>query len=247
MKDQLLLLLRLQSIDSRVKELQGTIDELPRQLASDREALAKLEALIEAEKARFTETDSWRKEQERLIEVEEEALRKAKLKLQAAKGPKDYAAANREIDNKRRSKSERESEVLKVMEALEKFRADIERHEAEVGKLREHVSGEETRIAKRIEELKREAGERAQGREEVAGALEANVLKRYEYVSKRRMVALASVKNGVCQGCHMAIPPQLNNELARHDSVHTCPRCQRIIYRQELLDELQGDGDAAAP
>ena len=41
----------------------------------------------------------------------------------------------------------------------------------------------------------------------------------------------------VCQGCHMALPPQLANMLARMQTIQTCPRCTRLIYRKELLEQ----------
>ena len=43
----------------------------------------------------------------------------------------------------------------------------------------------------------------------------------------------------------MALPPQLNNILARMESIETCPRCGRLVYRKELLE--QPTADAAAP
>ena len=33
----------------------------------------------------------------------------------------------------------------------------------------------------------------------------------------------------------MKLPPQLNNILARLESIETCPRCGRMVYRQELI------------
>ena len=42
----------------------------------------------------------------------------------------------------------------------------------------------------------------------------------------------------------MRIPPQVNNILARGESLETCERCGRIIYRKELLGEPAG---GAAP
>ena len=38
---------------------------------------------------------------------------------------------------------------------------------------------------------------------------------------------------------HMALPPQLNNVLARGQSIETCPRCGRLIYRKEWLEAQQ--------
>ena len=51
---------------------------------------------------------------------------------------------------------------------------------------------------------------------------------------------------GVCQGCHMALPPQLNNILARMESIETCPRCGRLVYRKELLEPKPDEAAAAA-
>jgi predicted CXXCH cytochrome family protein len=61
-------------------------------------------------------------------------------------------------------------------------------------------------------------------------------MKRYERTLVKRGTALAPVLKGVCQGCHMAVPPQLNNILARMDSVEICPRCHRILYRPDALN-----------
>ena len=49
-----------------------------------------------------------------------------------------------------------------------------------------------------------------------------------ELISSRIKDAVAPVVKGVCQGCHMALPPQLANVLARMESIQTCPRCRRV-------------------
>jgi predicted nucleic acid-binding Zn-ribbon protein len=36
----------------------------------------------------------------------------------------------------------------------------------------------------------------------------------------------------------MALPPQLNNILARMESIEMCPRCGRLVYRKELLEPV---------
>jgi len=42
--------------------------------------------------------------------------------------------------------------------------------------------------------------------------------------------AMAPVRNSICMGCHMNIPPQMYNELQRFDSLKLCPFCNRILY-----------------
>ena len=45
----------------------------------------------------------------------------------------------------------------------------------------------------------------------------------------------------------MALPPQLNNILARMESIETCPRCGRLIYRKELLEAKADEAKADEP
>jgi uncharacterized protein len=238
LKEQLLLLLELQRIDARVQELLAAIEALPARLVPAKRDLARLEAMLQIERDRLAENEAWRKEQEVLIELEDEAIRKAKAKLQNAKNSKDYTAANRELDNKRKSKSEREEEVLKMMEVLERSRAEMQAHEKDVNALREHLKAEDERVKKVVTELEAEARERSSGRDGMVVGIEPRLLDLYERIMKKRGgQAIAAVMNSTCQGCHMAIPPQLNNELAQLSSIANCPRCGRLLYRKELMDE----------
>ena len=237
MKNQLLLLLELQELDTKVQEARAAIKALPAKLEPAKKDLAKLEAMLQQEKARLQETETWRTDQESIIKQDEEAVRKAKTKLQAARNTRDYAAASREIDNKRRSMSEREDEVLKVIDALEKSRSEMEAHDKDVETLREHIREQEAALRSKTEELEAEAQSLESGRANLTEKIEPPLLKRYQVVLEKRGYAVALVDNGVCRGCHMSVPPQLNNILASGTSIESCPRCQRLLYRKELLGE----------
>ncbi len=235
LKDQLLLLLELEQIDSLVLEARKAMEALPARLAPAQQDLAKLEAMLQQEKDQLADTEKWRREQEAFIQDESEALKQAKIKLQAAKNTRDYAAASREVDHKRRSISDREEEVLKVIEAIEKSAEDIVAHDADVETLRQHVGAEETKLRSQLAELETQAGTHAVGRDDIVAKIPKATMKRYERTLANRGTALAPVVRGVCQGCHMTVPPQLNNTLARLDSVEICPQCKRILYRKDAL------------
>ena len=237
MKEQLLLLKELQVVDARILELRASMESLPEKLKPAKQDLAKLEALLDKEKAQLADTEKWRAEQEDLIRREEEAVKQAKVKVQAAKNARDYAAASREVDNKRKSLSDREDEVLKVTEPLQSTRASVEAHQRDVESLRGKIQEEEDELLARVRELEEEAKTFAREREEKAARVESSLLKRYHVVLRRRGIAVAPVKHGTCGGCHMALPPQLNNVLARFQTIESCPTCQRLLYRVELFDE----------
>ena len=91
-------------------------------------------------------------------------------------------------------------------------------------------------MADQQQALDAQLAEAKTARDAARGAVEKQWLKTYDTLSAKRGYAVAPVLKGVCQGCHMALPPQLNNILARMESIETCPRCGRLVYRKELIE-----------
>lgn len=235
MKEQLTYLLRLQAIDTRVRELETQRTSLPAKLEPLRRDLAKLEGMLTTERTKLTESETWKKQQSALLESDQLALRSAKSKLQASKNGKEYNAASREVDHKKKSIGDREVELKKMSEALGSSTTVIGERDQAVQGLRDQVAGEEARIAGRLGELDGEIAAASAGKAELRAKIEKGWLKTYDRMLSRG-VAVAPVLNGTCQGCRVRIPPQLNNILARMESLQCCERCGRIIYRQEMID-----------
>lgn len=236
MKDQLRSLLQLQAIDAKVRELEATIKSLPARLEPARRDLAKLEGMLAEEKKRLAETETFKKQQESMLEREVEALKAAKGKLGASKTGKEFNAATREIDNKKKAIQEREGEVKKLAEVVNTTGTQVTAHEGDVENIRQNLAGEEADVAARIQVLREEIEKVGAGRAELRAQIEKNLLKTYDSLASKRGYSVAPVAKGVCQGCHTALPPQLNNILARGESIESCPRCGRIVYRPEQLE-----------
>ena len=159
MKDQLTALLELQTADARVKELEGAIAKLPERLEPARRDLAKLESMVAAERARLDESQTWRRQQEAMLEREQEGLRQARAKLSASKNGKEYNAANREVDNKRKAILDREAELKKVVEAMTTSGVGADSHGKDVEALRDTLSVEEAKVAEQVSVLRVQADE----------------------------------------------------------------------------------------
>jgi predicted nucleic acid-binding Zn-ribbon protein len=245
LKEQLRLLKELQAIDSRRSEMRKSIEALPERLRPAKQDLAKLEAMLQQERTQLADTEKWRAEQEEIARRDEEAVRQAKAKLQQSRNSKDFAAASREVENKRRTISDREEELVKVISAIEAARLQLAQREKDVEALRQHVSTEEAALATRTAELQTELEQQESGRDAIATQLPVDLLRRYEQIQRRRVIALVPVVDGICKGCFMSLPPQLNNIIARCTSLESCPSCQRLLYRIEMMGEPEGDGQTA--
>lgn len=246
MREQLLNLLELQTCDVKVRELDTAAKQLPAKLDPLRRDLAKLQGMLDAERAKLAETDSWRKAQQELIDRERDAFKNAQNKLQASKNTKEFSAANREVDNKRKSISDRETELKKVAEASTATNTQLTARESDVQKLRDELAAGEAAMADQIKALDVQLVEAKAARDAARAKVDKNWIKTYDSLAAKRGYAVAPVIKGTCQGCHMTLPPQLNNILARMESIEMCPRCGRIVYRQEMVAP-RAEGDAPKP
>jgi len=235
-REQLLNLLTLQNCDVKVRELEAAAKKLPEKLDPLRRDLAKLQGMLDGERGKLAETETWRKSQQDMVDRERDALKAAQTKLQASKNSKEFGAASREVENKRKSIGDREGELKKVTEASTTSNTQLGQRDADVQKLRNELAESEAAMADQVNDLATQLAEARAARETARASVEKQWLKTYDSLVGKRGYAVAPVVKGTCQGCHVALPPQLNNILARMQSIETCPRCGRLVYRKELLE-----------
>jgi len=241
-RDQLLLLLQLQTCDAKVRELDTASKQLPAKLDPLRRDLAKLEGMLAAERAKLAETETWRKTQQEQIDRDREGLKAAQSKLQQSKNSKEFGAASREVENKRKAINDREAELKKVTEVTAQSTAQLQSRDGDVQKLRDELAANEAGMADQLGALAAQLAEAKVARDAARAQVDKQWVKTYDSLAAKRGYAVAPVVKGVCQGCHMALPPQLNNILARMESIETCPRCGRLVYRKDMIEPPKDEG-----
>jgi uncharacterized protein len=238
-REQLLNLLTLQNCDVKVRELEAAAKKLPEKLDPLRRDLAKLQGMLDGERGKLAETDTWRKSQQELVDRERDALKNAQIKLQGSKNSKEFSAASREVENKRKAIGDREGELKKVVEASSASTGQLAQRDTDVQKLRDELTESEAAMSDQVQDLDTQLADARRARDEARAAVDKQWLKTYDSLVGKRGYAVAPVVKGTCLGCHVALPPQLNNVLARGQSIETCPRCSRLIYRKEWLEAQQ--------
>jgi uncharacterized protein len=246
-REQLVLLLQLQQSDVKVRELESAVNQLPARLDPLRRDLAKLQSMLDGERNKLNETNAWRKAQQEQIDREREALKQAQNKFQASKNTKEFNASSREVENKRKAISDREAELKKVNEAAAQSTTQLEARDKDVEALRTELSNSEAAMADQLAAVRAQYADAVAVRDAARAQVETQWVKIYDTVAAKRGYAVAPVVKGVCQGCHMALPPQLSNVLARMESIETCPRCGRLIYRKELLEQTEAKTEPEPP
>lgn len=224
-------LIRLQNCDNRMRDIQTAREEGPLKIQGFEEGLKAMDQRLEAELGKLEEAKRQRREAERDIEDIENRIKKSNEKLVNIKSNKEYQAALKEIEGLGLKKSELEDKAIDIMEEIEILEERNVTANAERKRLQEDFEKARNEIIEDLKALDQELVKLEEERACLSQDIDIELLKRYDRIRKyKRGVAISPVVKGICQACHMGIPPQKFNELIRGEELMSCPHCMRIIY-----------------
>ncbi len=238
-------LIGLQSCDSRIMDIQDSKEKGPLKIQELEEGLNVMEGRLEEEIKQLEEHKRKRRNVEQEIEEIENRIEKSNEKLTNIKSNKEYQAALKEIDGLGAKKSLLEDNAIDIMEEIEIFEKRNIATNEEMEELKEGFENARNEIFEELKALDQDLAILERERERLSQAIDSDLLKRYNHIRKHKGgVAISPVIKGICQACHMGIPPQKFNELIRGKELMSCPHCMRIIYwgEDEGLKEAIGKG-----
>jgi predicted nucleic acid-binding Zn-ribbon protein len=241
LKEQILLLIKLQDIDSEIKRLTARKGALPEEKERLEEEREHFEKGIEEDKEQRDTLNQAHSDKEKELRGNIESAKKTKNRLLEVKTNKEYEAMLKEIENINKKNSSIEDEIINLLEEVEKAGTNLKEREAERVEYIKSNERDITRIDEEMDSidslLKKMLAEDATCRE----IIKPDLLKRYDVIKeKRNGQAVVPVWKEVCGGCHMNIPPQLYIELQKYEKVMLCPNCNRIIYWEDRDNNDQG-------
>ncbi|HDG97386.1 MAG TPA: hypothetical protein ENG73_04325 [Desulfobacterales bacterium] len=231
MRKKMKLLIALQNCDRRIEETSKKRDECPIRMASLDNEVRKAEASMNELEEKLEAVKKERRQVERDIEDLEARKKKSQAKLSSVSTNKEYRAALKEIEELDRNRSLFEDKALELMEQVEQLEGEIGAAAKGLEELKKRTEADKRAIQQEMKNLDECLDDLVKEREQLCAKVDRELLSRYNMLRERRGgLAVSPVISGVCQTCHMGIPPQKFNELIRGDSLMSCPNCQRIIY-----------------
>jgi hypothetical protein len=224
---------QLQSVDTQIASINQEKYELEETLKKDEEEYKETENRIADLNNQYAQLESEKKTKEAEIQQTNEMIKRWDIRLKEAKSGREYQAFMREINSAKRDIDEIENTVLKIMEELEKIDKTREEEKNKIAMIEKRLRETAEQRKKRISILAEQIKELELQKNEIAKNVTPSILSLYEQIKKQRHIAIVEVKKGVCQGCHMNIPPQLYNEVIMNNRLILCPHCQRILYYSE--------------
>jgi uncharacterized protein len=228
---QLRLLVKLQELELAIKQFEAAIAAKPHELDSLMRALDDVRTSTATHRKDLETLDKQRRQLEAAVTEEQYNLQKAQRKLLEVKTNKEYSAMVAEIEAFKQKIIGHEDAVLHVMELTEQHKQELQDLDRQVHEAEQRLMEGRRRNELELAVLRDTLAGRRQTRQEAVQQLERPAVDLYtRLLSGRKGLAVVGIRNGACQGCFLALPPQLIQEVRRNDRVLTCSHCQRILY-----------------
>ncbi|PIU83076.1 MAG: hypothetical protein COS68_05905 [Elusimicrobia bacterium CG06_land_8_20_14_3_00_38_11] len=234
MNEQLIKLIELQDIDSKIDDANNNIEKISGEINLLQETLVKKKEQIESAKKDITSSDILKKEKEVEIALIDEKIKKHNMELNAVKTNDAYKALLTEIETGKNEKLKIEDELLVLMETDEKNSKDIKNLQKDYEKLEKEFAGKKALFEN---DLKKETAvvlQLSEKRKTKLAELPKNIADRYENIRKNKNgAAVVMVEDNACGGCHRNLPIHIIDELKKGKDLITCNNCMRILYQKK--------------
>jgi hypothetical protein len=223
-------LLRLQEADKEIRRLQDEIAELPKRVAAIEQKLAGTKAQLEKAQAAVKADDAARRKHETSITDLRSKISKYRDQSLEVKTNDQYRALLHEIQFAEKEIAETEDKILELMVDADTRAAEVKAAQAELKAETAEIEQEKEQARQRTAEDEKLLAEWRGKRDQLRSAIDADLLRRYERVSKFRGTGLAEVRDHKCVGCQVMLRPQIYNEVRSGQHTVYCDSCQRILY-----------------
>jgi len=240
LRDQLVLLIELQKMESDTGRITVRKRELPVRMGELEARFKEISADVETQREQLEALRKNRKEKDNQLKMCQETLKRTRERLLEVKTNKEYQSILKEIETLEAKNSHLEDEIISLLEELDVFEKGVKNKEADLDVQRCQYEQEKATMEEELNSIARELEDCARKGGEIRERIAADILRKYEQVKNiTRGVAVVSVWKEICGGCHMSIPPQLYNDLQKTNVLITCPNCSRIIYWENKNGALE--------
>jgi predicted nucleic acid-binding Zn-ribbon protein len=224
-------LLVLQDRDQKIMRLQEELSRIePERHALLSKADSSKEALKQA-KTEAQQVESNRKDLELQVESKKKQIdRYASQQLETKKN-EEYQAFNKEIDTCKKDIENLEDQELELMETYELKLAAIAEAEKVAQEAQSRADEQVADLKVREANQKKEKQELEEERIQLADKIDPSVLARYDrLLKKKQSKVVVGINRGVCAGCHMSLPTQVQVSCKAQSEIVNCSNCGRIVY-----------------
>lgn len=238
--EQIKTLIQLQAIDSQIYQLNDEKRQLPLWFENLKNEFKTKELGLKNAEENYKKLLITHKEKEVDLQAKEDSIKKYQIQLYQVKTNKEYSSLKNEIEGIRADNSLLEEEIIKLLDEIDKAKAEVDKEKVRLHEEEEKLKAEENRFKESIKAIEEKLKLLDNERRVLSPNIEKNILSKYERVLKNKNgLALVSVIDDACGGCHLNLPPQVINEITMRTKIIICESCARILYISDQQESQQ--------
>jgi predicted nucleic acid-binding Zn-ribbon protein len=224
-------LIELQKLDLRIMEISEIRRKIPERLHTAEAPLREAAQTLNDTKAAVETAVKERRSHEKDLEAHEAHTDKMKSHAASLKTNKEYQAHLFELELANKKRGDFEEKILLTMEKIDQLQKTVKELQEKKTGLEKVFTQEKQGLDAQDKELATELAQLELRHREASARVEKALLDRYNQVKAlRKDHPLAAVRDGICLGCRLQIPPQLIAQVKRSADLHVCPYCRRMLY-----------------
>jgi predicted nucleic acid-binding Zn-ribbon protein len=230
-RDQIELLVELQQKEIEAARFQTELDQIPAKTDLMTSELKEFEEAIEAQNAALKELKTVYRSFDIQIQENQARIKKREEQLRAVTTNKEYQAILKEIEEIKKADSRIEDETIECLDKIDAAAKEVKEKEVTYSEEKEVVNQKIAELEAEAEKQRKILKKLLSKNKTLSGKIDPELMKQFVFIkSQARGIAIVEVKEAICQGCNMNIPPQMYNELHKEDELRNCPHCHRMIY-----------------
>ena len=227
------LLIELQDVDGRIRELEKEMKDIPARKALENSRLDGARLALAEAKAKLVDAQLAEKKCE--AEAEEARAKIKELRIQQSSGKMgntEYRDINIRCDQLKQEADAADNRGQALMEDKVPLEEGVKNAQARLDEDSVGVNAYIQELDERLAEVTAEHGELLVQRKECAANVPPDALAKYERLKTRRWpVVVLLTPDEVCDGCHMKQPPAVAQMVSHKDRLVGCSECGRLLYR----------------
>ena len=204
----------------RVAAHQARVDDATSKLDATRKQLTAARMLVDAKQLQLKTSEA------KILDLQ--------TKLNTCSNNREYQALLEQIAADQMAESVLEDEILECMENVDSLGQNVNDATSVVEDSKQQMKAESSRVDEEEGVLKSEIAQLTSDLSETENGLPEEIKPDYlRIVKTRKDDSLASVLDGICEGCFQQITPNMVAQLALKESV-ICTACGRLLYPSEI-------------
>jgi uncharacterized protein len=143
---------------------------------------------------------------------------------------RELESIRHEVENLKKRRSDREDELLSLMEVREEIEGNERDAVARSDALRSRIVEVEGAAADELARVTAELEDHREARRALADSIDPELLELYDDLRRQKKgIGAVALVDGVCQGCHEQLSAVERDRLKRTEGAKRCEHCRRIL------------------